>query len=299
MRVFVTGATGFVGSAVVEELLGAGHQVLGLTRSEAAAAALTAAGAEPHPGSLRDPDSLRAGAAASDGVVHLAFENISAHTDMVASCALDRQAIEVMGAALAGSDRPLVVTSAAALLPKGRFVIETDSPDTSPLGALRGASEGVALAFAERGVRATVVRLPLSVHDAGDHGFVPTLIEIARAAEVSGYPGDGSNRWTGVHRLDAARLYRLTLEQAPAGTCWHAVADAAVPFREIAEVIGRQLHLPVAAVADPAAHFGWLAPFTGFDSPASNALTRERLGWEPMHPGLLADLEKGHYFGRG
>ncbi|WP_067826206.1 NAD-dependent epimerase/dehydratase family protein [Nocardia inohanensis] len=208
MRVFVTGATGFIGAAVVRELLDAGHQVLGLARSEAAAASLTAMGAEPHSGSLRDPESLRAGAAASDGVVHLAFENISANTDLVASCALDRQAIEVMGDALAGSDRPLVMTSAAALLPKGRVVTEDDSPDSSPLGALRGASEQVASALTERGVRASVLRLALSVHDAGDHGFVPTLIETARATRVSGHPGDGSNRWTGVHRLGAARAAR-------------------------------------------------------------------------------------------
>jgi len=298
LRVFVTGATGFIGSAVVRELIEAGHQVVGLARSETAAAALTAAGAGVHRGALEDPGSLRSGAAASDGVIHLAFNNISESTDFAASCQADRRAIETLGEALAGSDRPFVVTSGTALLTPGRLGAEQDAPDPGLFAALRGASEEMALSFAGRGVRVSVVRLPASVHGDGDHGFVPALIGIARAKGVSAYPGDGSNRWPAVHRLDAAHLFRLALQAAPAGARLHAVADEGVPVRDIADVIGRHLNLPVTAISRQEAdgHFTWLAHFITLDVPASSALTQQLLGWVPVQPALIPDLEKGHYF---
>jgi nucleoside-diphosphate-sugar epimerase len=292
MRVFLTGASGFIGSAIVPELIGAGHQVLGLARSDAAAAAVAAAGAEVHRGALDDLDSLRAGAAASDGVIHTAF--IHDFSDMPASARTDLRAIETLGAELAGSDRPLVITSGTAALPAGRVGTESDEPDRTSAGAHRIPSEDAVLALATRGVRSSVVRPAPSVHGEGDHGFVPILIGIARDKGVSGYVGDGANRWPAVHRLDAARLYRLAVESAPAGSILHAVAEEGVPTRDIAEVIGRHLDLPVAAVEPE--HFGWLGGFFAADIRASSGLTRELLGWQPTHPGLIEDLDQGHYF---
>jgi len=302
MNIFVTGATGYVGSAVVAELIGAGHQVTGLARSESAAASLEAAGALVHRGSLDDRDSLRAGAAASDGVIHTAFTNISATSDFAASCAADRAAIAALGEALAAGapGRPLVVTSGTGALGPGETATEDAAFDpANPVAALRGPSEDVALAFAPRGVRASVLRLPPSVHSLGDkRGFIPDLIAIARSTGVAAYAGEGSNRWAAVHRSDAARLFRLATEGAPAGSRLHAVGEEGVPFREIAEVIGRHLDVPVKGLTASEAqeHFGWLAAFAALDVPASSSRTRQLLGWQPAGPGLLADLEAGHYF---
>jgi nucleoside-diphosphate-sugar epimerase len=296
MRVFVTGATGFIGSAVVRELLGAGHQVLGLARSDKSAASLEAAGAEVHRGALDDLDSLRTAAARSDGVIHTAF--IHDFSDFEGACKADRRAIETMGEVLAGSGRPFVVTSGTAVVDSGRLGTEEDGPGAGAIAALRGGSEQAALSLAKQGVRVSVLRLPPSVHGEGDHGFVPYLIDVARAKGVSAYPGDGSNRWPAVHRLDAARLFRLALEAAPAGIRLHGVSEEAVPVREIAEVIGRHLKMPVNSVPHErtAEHFGWLAPFFSANAPASSALTQKRLGWRPVQPGLIADLDAGHYF---
>lgn len=294
MRVFVTGATGFLGSAVVHELRGAGHQVVGLARSDEAAASLAAAGVEVRRGDLDDPDGLTRGAADSDGVIHTAF--VHDFADFGGAVRTDRRAIEALGEALVGSDRPLVVTSATGFLPAGRLVTERDVPDPGSTNP-RGASEPVALAYAERGVRVSVLRLPL-VHGEGDHGFLPTLVGIARAKGLSAYPGDGANRWPAVHRLDAAHLFRLALEAAPPGARLHGVAEEGVPFLEVAEVIGRHLKLPVTAVSAEEAegHFGWLSHFVSLDTRAGSALTRRWLGWRAVGPGLIRDLEEGHYF---
>lgn len=296
MRIFVTGATGFIGSAIVRELIGAGHEVVGLARSDAAAASLTAAGAEVLRGSLEDLDSLRQGAAASDGVIHTGF--IHDFSKFKAVCEIDRQAIEALGSSLVGSDRPLIVTSGTALVMPGRLATEENMPAASSNEFPRIASEEAALTVAAQGVRVSVVRLSPSVHGDGDHGFVPTLISIAREKGVSAYVGDGLNRWTAVHRLDAAHLFRLALEKATGGTRFHGVAEEGIAFRDIAEVIGRHLNIPVVAKSpeEAANHFGWLAAFAGLDCPASSKLTQERLGWRPVQPSLLADLEGGHYF---
>lgn len=293
MRVFVTGATGFIGSAVVQELIHAGHQVLGLARSDAGVKSLIAAGAQVHRGDLEDLESLRSGAAASDGVIHTAFIHDFSKFEKV--CAIDKQAIETLGAALAGTDRPLVVTAGTALIAHGRIATEQDvSAPTFP----RAASEFATEAIAAQGVRASVVRLP-QVHDTVKQGLVTYLIAIAREKGVSAYIGDGLNRWAAVHRLDAARLYRLALEKGEAGARYHAIAEEGVPLREIAEAIGRGLNVPVVSKTpeEAAAHFGWLGMFAGLDIPVSSALTQQRLGWRPTaQPGMIADLERVQYF---
>ncbi|MFG2832481.1 SDR family oxidoreductase [Streptomyces sp. NPDC048434] len=300
MRIFVTGASGWIGSAVVPELIDAGHQVVGLARSDASAAALTAAGAEVLRGTVDDLDVLRGAAAASDGVIHLAFKHDIAFTgDFQGAAEADRRAVDTFGDALAGTDRPFVLASGLVGLAPGRVAIERDMPtiDGSPL-SIRSATAQAVLALASRGVRSSVVRLSPTCHGEGDHGFMATLAAIARAEGVSGYLGDGANRWPAVHRLDAARLFRLAVEKAPAGSVLHGVAEEGVAIRDIAQVIGRHLDVPVTSVAPEAAaeHFAWLGAFLGADTPASNTLTRELLGWEPIHPGLLADIEEGHYF---
>lgn len=295
MRVFVTGATGFVGSAVVQELLANGHEVLGLTRSDAGAASLEASGARVHRGALEDLDSLRRGAAAADGVIHTAFDHD--FSQFARGCEKDRRAIEALGSALEGSTRPLLVTSGLALLAQGRLATEDDAPP-APGAAMPRVSEATAAALAARGIYASTVRLAPSVHGDGDHGFVPMLIGIARDKGRAAFIGEGANRWSGVHRLDAARLFRLALEHGARGARYHAVADEGIAFRDIAAIIARRLDVPLTPLSpqDAAAHFGWFTHFAGMDLAASSARTRALLGWEPRERTLLDDLAHGRYF---
>lgn len=295
MRVFVTGATGFIGSAIVKELIGSGHQVLGLARSDSSANALIAAGAEVHRGDLEDLDSLRSGASSSDGVIHAGFIHDFARFKEV--CEVDKLAIEAIATVLAGSDRPLIVTSGTALVSPGSLATEAIIPPFHP--SFPRASEQAADAAAALGVRASVVRLSPSVHGDGDHhGFIPMLINIARQKGVSAYIGEGRNRWNAVHRLDAAHLYRLALEKAEAGIRFHGVAEQEIAFKAIAGAIGKKLNIPVISVSSEAAaeHFGWFSGFAAIDCPASSQLTQERLDWHPVQPTLLADMEGNVYF---
>jgi nucleoside-diphosphate-sugar epimerase len=295
MRIFVTGSTGFIGSAVVQDLISAGHRVLGLARSDEAAKRLATAGAQVHRGDLEDLDSLRRGAAESDGVIHTGFNhdfsNFKKNTEN------DRKAIQALGSVLAGSARPLVVTSGIGLLPSGRLATEETMP-VSPNPNPRVASEEAAREVADRGVYVSVVRLPPSVHGDGDHGFVPILIGIAREKGVSVYIGEGANRWPAVHRLDAARLFRLALEKSAPRAYYHGVAEEGVKFRDIAEIIGRRLNVPVAGKSseEAASHFAWFAHFAAIDVQASSKHTQEVLGWRPTQPGLIADMDRPSYF---
>jgi nucleoside-diphosphate-sugar epimerase len=304
MRIFVTGASGWIGSAVVPELLGADHEVVGLARSEASAQRLEGAGALVYRGDLDDPDGLAKAANDSDGVIHLAFQHeVAFGGDFAAAAAADRRAVEAMGLALAGSDRPLVLASGMLGLKTGRVATEDDGlvPNaevrSNPAGR-RAATALLTLSLAGTGVRSSVLRFPPTVHGDGDHGFVASLVDIARERGVAGYVGDGSNRWPAVHRSDAARLARLAVEAAPAGSVLHAVGDEGVAFREIAEVMGRHLGLPAASVspADAGEHFRHLGHFVGLDSPASSVITEDLLGWAPTGPSLLADLDQDHYY---
>jgi nucleoside-diphosphate-sugar epimerase len=295
MRVFVTGASGWIGSASVDELLAAGHEVTGLARSDASAAALQAKGARVRRGDLDDLAGLRAGAEAADAVLHLA--NKHDFSDMAGTAAAERAAVQTIGDALAGTGRPLLLASGVAALAQGRPATEDDpSPFHGP-DSPRGGSENLALEFAERGVHPVSLRFAPTVHGAGDHGFIAVIAQVAREKGVSGYPGDGTNRWAAVHVSDAGRLVALALDKAPAGARVHAVAEEGVPVRDIAEAIGRSLGLPVASIApdDVQDHFGWIGMFFAMDLAATSAATRELLGWEPAGPTLIEDLDAGAY----
>jgi nucleoside-diphosphate-sugar epimerase len=295
MKTFVTGATGFVGLAVVHELLQAGHQVLGLARSDAAAQSLLAAGAKAYRGQLEDLAGLRKAADESDGVIHTGFDHD--FSKFKENCELDRKVIETLGSALGTTDRALIITSAIGVLPPGARVTEETRP-ISPSPNPRAASEEAARALMERGMRVSIVRLPPSVHGDGDHGFVPILIKIAREKNASAFIGAGANRWPAVHRLDAARVYKLALDEAAHGACYHAVAEEGVAYREIAEVIGRRLNVPVVGKSpeEAAAHFTWFAHFAALNVVASSKETQAQLRWRPTQPGLIADLDRPEYF---
>jgi nucleoside-diphosphate-sugar epimerase len=305
MKIFVTGASGWIGSAVVPELIGAGHEVTGLARSDASAQALVKAGAQVEHGTIDDLDLLAKAAAASDGVIHLAFKHDIAFTgDFVGAATADRTAVDTFGDALAGSGKPFVIASGLLGLTPGQVATERDGL-TADSGAGHGegpsarlATAQATLALADRGVRSSVLRLPPTVHGDGDNGFMTALVGLARQHGNAAYVGDGANRWPAVHRLDAARLFRLATENAPAGSVLHAVGDEGVPIRAIAEVFGQQLNLPVVSVPpeDAAERFSFLGGFIGLDSPASATITRQLLDWQPTHQGLIEDLEQGHYF---
>ncbi len=294
MRVFVTGSTGFIGSAIVSELIEAGHQVLGLTRSDAGARSLVEAGAEVHRGDIEDLDSLRRGVAGSDGVIHTAFDHD--FSKFVANCEKDRRAIEALGAGLQGSERPLIISSSTSMgtLAPNEPATEDHFDPNHPNPRI--ASELAGAAVLEGGVNLSVMRLS-QIHDRIKQGLITEAIALARRSGVSAYVGEGNNRWSATHVLDAARLYRLALEKGQAGARYHAVAEEGIPFREIAAVIGRGLNVPVVAMSSEAAagHFGWLAAFAGRDLSASSEKTRQRLGWHPTGPGLIADLEQMRY----
>jgi nucleoside-diphosphate-sugar epimerase len=297
MHVFVTGGSGLTGPAVVTELITAGHAVTGLARSDEAAARLQKLGAQPLPGALEDRDQLLEGAKAADGVIHLAFGG--SFNDPADLIRRDVSAIETLGQALAGSGKPFVSTSGTLVMAAGRVAVETDDPDPESLAHFRIPGEQACLAFAGQGVRSSVVRLAPTVHGPGDYGFIPTLITAARRAGVSAYPGDGANRWPAIHRLDAARLFRLALEEAPAGSALHGAGESAVTLESIAHQIGRSLRIPVASLTQDqfGEHLGnpFLARCFAADVPASSARTRALLGWTPAHAPLLEDLDTGDY----
>jgi nucleoside-diphosphate-sugar epimerase len=296
MRVFVTGASGWIGSAAVPELLEAGHRVVGLARSDNAAARIGALGAEVVRGGLDDIDSLRTGAAEADGVLHLGFKHD--FSDMAGSARTERAAVGTMLETLEGSNRPFLFASGVAMLNPGAVADEETASPFSGSDAPRGGAEALALSYADRGVRPVALRFAPTVHGNGDHGFIAHLTGIAREKGLAGYVGDGDNRWAAVHRFDAGRVTRLALESAEAGSRVHAVAEEGIPSREIAAAIGAGLGVPVASIApdDVDEHFGWIGRFFGMEMAASSALTRQRLGWTPTHPGLLDDLAAGHYF---
>ncbi|MFJ8335891.1 SDR family oxidoreductase [Streptomyces sp. NPDC094437] len=301
MRIFVTGASGWIGTPLVQDLLGAGHQVVGLARSDTSAAALAAAGAESVRGTLDDLGLLRSAAADSDGVIHLAFKHDIAFTgpgNFEAASQADRLAVDALAEGLVGSDRPFVLASGTLGLKTGEPATERDMPSTTgPVGTRMSTARAV-LDLASRGVRSSVVRLPPTCHGDGDGGFMHMLVDFARQSGSAGYLGDGANRWPAVHHIDVAHLFRLAVEKAPAGSVLHGVAEEGVPIREVAEVIGRHLGVPAVSVApeQAAERFASLAGFIGVDAPVSSALTRELLGWQPTRQGLLADLDEGHYF---
>ena len=318
MRVFVTGATGFIGFAIVKELIGAGHQVTGLARSEASGKKLTDAGARVHLGSVEDLDGLRRAAAAADGAIHTAFYHKISHIPfglrlrvllggapggivqrfLTAAVATDRRTVETIAQSLSGTDRPLVAAFATLAMKQGQLATENQAYDPTFFGAPRAETEDTLQKLASRGIRTSAIRLSPIVHGVGDHGFAPQLIQIARKKKESAYVGDGLNRWPSVHRLDAARLFRLALENGPAGGTYHGVAEEGIPFRDIAGVIGRRLNVPVISksLVEAAKQFSFLAPFIPMDNPTSSKLTQERLGWKPTQPGLLADLDQADYF---
>jgi len=318
MKIFVTGATGFIGFAIVKELLAAGHQVTGLARSAESGKKLIEAGAQVQVGTVEDLDGLRRAAAAADGAIHTAFYHKLSHIPLStrlrvfaggapsgimlrfvsAAVATDRKTLETIAGALGGSDRPLVAAFGTLAMKQGQLATETDSYDASSFTAVRARTEDMLQELARKGIRTSAVRLSPIVHGNGDHGFAPQLIQIARKKKESAYVGDGLNRWPSVHRDDAARLFRLALEKGPAGGTYHAVAEEGIPFREIAGLIGRRLNVPVVSksAGEAAKQFGFLAPFVPMDSPTSSRLTQERLGWTPTQMGLLEDLDTGDYF---